>query len=71
MTLIKGWQTAYKLYSVQLSAIIALLAIIQTVVLPAFQLQMGVDTYAAVNGVLAAALGLVRLISQAPATTPT
>ncbi len=69
MTLIEGWQTAYKLYSVQLAAIIALLALVQMTVLPAFQAQMEVGTYAAVNGALAAILALVRLISQAPPAT--
>jgi hypothetical protein len=66
MTLIEGWQTAYKLYSVQLAALIALLALIQTQVLPAFQAQLEPSTYAAVNGLLAAVLGAARLIKQGP-----
>lgn len=66
MTLIEGWQTAYKLYSVQLAALIALLALIQTQVLPAFQAQLEPSTYAAVNGLLAVVLGAARLIKQGP-----
>ena len=66
MGLIEGWKTAYKLYSVQLAAVIALLALIQSTVLPAYEIQLGPEAYAAVNGLLAAALGVVRLIKQGP-----
>ena len=70
MKLIEGWQTAYKLYSVQLGALIALLALVQGMVLPAFQAQLGPAVYAAANGGLAVLLAVARVISQVPTTTP-
>ena len=66
MGLIEGWKTAYKLYSVQLATVIAVLALVQSTVLPAYELQLGAEAYAAVNGLLAAALAVVRLIKQGP-----
>ncbi len=66
MKLIEGWQTAYRLYSVQLSAMIALLALVQTVLLPAFQAQLSPEAYAGTNAALAIVLAMARLIRQGP-----
>lgn len=66
MQLIDNWQTAYRYYSVQLSFVIAVLALAQATILPLLGAQMTPTQYAMANGVLAFVLGLLRLVKQGP-----
>lgn len=64
MTLIEQWRRAPRLYSVQLAAAVALLALLQTEVLPLFGFAMPPQVYAAVNAVLGVLGAVGRLVSQ-------
>ena len=66
MTLIDNWQRCYRLYSVQLSALIALFGFLQATLLPMWQAQLSPTAYAALNSVLAGLLFLARLVKQGP-----
>ncbi|WP_122300415.1 hypothetical protein [Pseudomonas syringae] len=66
MKLICNWRCCYKLYSVQLGALMVLLGVAQLELLPMWQAQLSDRAYATVNSVLALLLAVVRLIKQGP-----
>lgn len=66
LQLIEKWQRAHTLYSIQLAALIMLLAALQAEVLPRFEATLDPTVYAVVNGLLALVLALVRLVRQGP-----
>lgn len=66
MKLICGWRCCYKLYSVQIGVLIALLGFAQLELLPMWQLQLSPRAYAAINSVLALLMFISRLIKQGP-----
>ena len=70
MTLIDNWQRCYRLYSVQLSALIALFGFLQATLLPMWQAQLSPTAYAALNSVLAGLLFIARLVKQGPEVQP-
>lgn len=70
MKLIDNWQRCYRLYSVQLSALIALFGFLQVTVLPIWQAQLSPTAYAMANSLLACALFIARLIKQGPEQEP-
>lgn len=67
--MIENWKRAWRMYSVQLATVIFVLGLLQSHVLPMYQLQMSPETYGLLNSVLAVALGLMRLIKQPANTT--
>jgi multisubunit Na+/H+ antiporter MnhF subunit len=66
MKLIDNCHCCWKLHSVQLAIVIALLGFAQAVILPMWQAQLSLTTYAAVNSGLAVLLFVARLIKQGP-----
>lgn len=74
MNLIPQWQQLWKMYSVQLAGLLTLLNT-AAYFWPGFQAFVGPELFAAVNGLLAAGIAVVRAIPQAnivpPANTPT
>lgn len=66
MKLIANWQRCYRLYSVQLSALIALFGFLQVTLLPIWQVQLSPTGYAVLNSLLASLLFAARLIKQGP-----
>lgn len=70
MKLIDNWQRCYRLYSVQLSALIALFGFLQVTLLPIWQAQLSPTAYAVANSLLAFALFIARLIKQGPDQGP-
>ncbi|WP_207285209.1 hypothetical protein [Pseudomonas sp. FW300-N2A2] len=74
MNLIPQWQQLWKMYSVQLAGLLTLLNT-AAYFWPSFQMFVGPELFAAVNGLLAAGVAVVRAIQQpvltAPVATPT
>lgn len=70
MRLISDWRQGYRLYSLQISLIIALVAFAQLELLPLWQPQLSPDTYATLNSALAVLLFVTRLIKQGPDRPP-
>lgn len=70
MKLITNWRCCYKLYSVQLSLLIAVFGFAQFELLPMWQAQLSPRAYAALNSVLALLLFAVRLINQGSEQEP-
>ena len=74
MNLIPQWQQLWKMYSVQLAGLLALLNA-AAYFWPGLQALVSPELFAAVNGFHAAAIAVVRAIPQAnltpPADTPT
>lgn len=66
MKLICDWRCCYKLYSVQLGVLIAILGFAQLELLPMWQAQLSDRTYAACNSALGLILFVARLIKQGP-----
>ncbi|WP_248915846.1 hypothetical protein [Pseudomonas moorei] len=66
MKLICDWRCCYKLYSVQIGVLIALLGFAQLDLLPMWQAQLSPRAYATLNSGLALLLFVVRLIKQGP-----
>jgi multisubunit Na+/H+ antiporter MnhF subunit len=66
MKLIDNCHCCWRLHSVQLAIVIALLGFAQGVILPLWQAQLSLSTYAAVNSGLAVLLFIARLIKQGP-----
>lgn len=66
MKLIANWERCYRLYSVQLSALITLFGFLQITVLPMWQMQLSPTGYAVLNSLLASLLFVARLIKQGP-----
>ena len=66
MKLICDWHCCYKLYSVQLGVLIALLGFAQLEILPMWQAQLSDRAYAACNSALGLILFVARLIKQGP-----
>ncbi|WP_449103649.1 DUF7940 domain-containing protein [Pseudomonas veronii] len=61
-----GWRCCYRLYSVQITILIALLGFAQLELLPMWQAQLSPRAYAALNSGLALVLFVARLIKQGP-----
>ncbi|MGR4973013.1 hypothetical protein ACIPQ1_09155 [Pseudomonas sp. LARHCG127] len=66
MRLITDWRHSYKLYSLQISLVIALVAFAQLDLLPLWQPQLSPNAYATLNSALAILLFVARLIKQSP-----
>jgi hypothetical protein len=66
MKLIDNCHCCWKLHSVQLAIVIAMLGLLQGTILPMWEAQLSPATYAMVNSVLAGALFIARLIKQGP-----
>lgn len=66
MKLIDNCHCCWKLHSVQLAIVIALLGFAQATLLPMWEAQLSPSTYAVLNSVLATLLFLVRLVKQSP-----
>ncbi len=66
MRLISNWRRCYRLYSVQLGLLIALLGFAQLQLLPMWEAQLSPAAYAALNSGLALTLFVTRLIKQGP-----
>ncbi len=66
MRLITDWRHSYKLYSLQISLVIALVAFAQLDLLPLWQPQLSPNAYATLNSALAILLFVARLIKQGP-----
>ncbi|MBV4551735.1 hypothetical protein HU742_011365 [Pseudomonas sp. SWRI102] len=66
MTLITDWRQGYRLYSLQISVVIALVAFAQLDLLPLWQPQLSPKAYATLNSALAILLFVARLIKQGP-----
>ncbi|WP_416739247.1 hypothetical protein ACM1ZW_20875 [Pseudomonas sp. NFX71] len=66
MQLIKDWRHAYRLYSVQISLAIVLVAFAQLELLPLWQTQLSPTAYATFNSAMAVLLFVARLIKQSP-----
>jgi hypothetical protein len=66
MRLITDWRHGYKLYSIQISLVIVLVAFAQLELLPLWQPQLSPNAYAAFNSALAVLLFVARLIKQSP-----
>jgi len=66
MGLITDWRQSYRLYSLQISVVIALVAFAQLDLLPLWQPQLSPNAYAAFNSALAILLFVARLIKQSP-----
>lgn len=66
MRLITDWRHSYKLYSLQISLVIALVAFAQLDLLPLWQPQLSPKAYAILNSALAVLLFIARLIKQGP-----
>ncbi|HHR0444934.1 TPA: hypothetical protein ACSXXW_000933 [Pseudomonas aeruginosa] len=64
MKLIDNCHCCWRLYSVQLAAVIAALGFAQATLLPMWEAQLSSSTYAVLNSVLAILLFLARLIRQ-------
>ncbi|MEZ1436956.1 hypothetical protein ACTORR_24065 [Pseudomonas sp. SAR267] len=64
MKLIDNCHCCWKLHSVQLAIVIALLGLIQATILPMWEAQLSPATYALINSVLAVLLFLARLVKQ-------
>lgn len=64
MKLIDNCHCCWKLHSVQLAIVIALLGFAQATILPMWQAQLSSQTYALVNSVLAILLFMARLVKQ-------
>ncbi|MDD0973823.1 hypothetical protein [Pseudomonas fontis] len=60
------WRCCYKLYSVQLSILIALFGFAQLELLPMWQAELPPRAYATLNSALGLLLFVVRLIKQGP-----
>ena len=73
MNLIPQWQQLWKMYSVQLAAVLVALNT-AAYFMPSLQALFSPEIFSAVNGLLAAAIAVVRAIPQnlaAPADKPT
>ncbi|HBP5712238.1 TPA: hypothetical protein L6B33_24135 [Pseudomonas aeruginosa] len=70
MKLIDNCRCSWRLYSVQLAAVIAALGFAQATLLPMWQAELSPRTYAIANSVLATVLFLARLIRQDGPGTP-
>ncbi len=66
MKLIDNCHCCWKLHSVQLAIVIALLGLVQATILPMWEAQLSPETYALINSVLAFLLFIVRLVKQPP-----
>ncbi|MHC8349240.1 DUF7940 domain-containing protein [Pseudomonas sp. RT4P38] len=66
MPLIYNWRRSYRLYSIQIGLVIALVALAQLELLPLWQPQLSPNAYAALNSALAILLFVARLIKQGP-----
>ncbi len=66
MPLIHNWRRSYKLYSLQIGLVIALVGLAQLDLLPLWQTQLSPKAYAALNSALAILLFAARLIKQDP-----
>ena len=60
------WRCCDRLYSVQITILIALLGFAQLELLPMWQAQLSPRAYAALNSCLALVLFLARLVKQGP-----
>jgi hypothetical protein len=69
MNLIPQWTQLWKMYSVQLASLLVLLNT-AAYFWPAFQAFVGPELFSAVNGLLAAAIAVVRAIQQPALATP-
>lgn len=66
MPLINNWRRSYRLYSLQIGLVIALVGLAQLELLPLWQPQLSPKAYAALNSALAILLFAARLIKQGP-----
>lgn len=66
MRLIDNCRCCWKLHSVQLAIVIALLGLVQATVLPMWHAQLSPSIYAAINSALAVLLFIARVIKQGP-----
>lgn len=64
------WRCCYRLYSVQITILIAFLGLAQLELLPMWQEQLSPRAYAALNSGLAVLLFFARLIKQGPPQEP-
>lgn len=66
MQLITHWRHSYRLYSIQIGLVIALVGLAQLELLPLWQPQLSPKAYAALNSALAILLFVARLVKQGP-----
>ncbi len=66
MRLIANWRRCYRLYSIQLGLLIALVGFLQVSILPMWEAQLSDRAYAVLNSALALLLFLARLVKQGP-----
>ncbi|QZP26203.1 DUF7940 domain-containing protein [Pseudomonas mosselii] len=66
MKLIDNCHCCWKLHSVQLAIVIALLGLLQGTILPMWEAQLSPANYALANSVLAILLFMARLVKQGP-----
>lgn len=66
MKLIDNCHCCWKLHSVQLAIVIALLGLVQATILPMWEAQLSPENYALINSVLAILLFIARLVKQPP-----
>lgn len=64
MKLIEDWKKSWKMYSVHLAVAIALLATLQTEILPIWNLAIPEEIYGKVNAVLATLIIIARNLKQ-------
>lgn len=64
MRLIKGWQNAWRLTSVQAAALLVLLSVLQEEVLPLFAFAIPEHYWPWITGCFGAAIILLRLVAQ-------
>lgn len=62
--LIENWKRCWRMYSVQLAAVIIVLGVLQSAVLPHFKLSLSPELYSLINTAIAALLVYVRQIPQ-------
>ncbi len=70
MKLIDNWRRCYKLYSVQLSLLIAVAGFVQLTILPMWQAQLSSTAYVRLTSGLAVLLFVARMIKQGPDQEP-
>lgn len=66
MKLIDNCHCCWKLHSVQLAIVIAVLGLLQGTILPMWEAQLSSANYALANSVLAILLFMARLVKQGP-----
>lgn len=64
MKLIPEWRSAWRLFSVQAAALLTIVSLIQTQVLPHFELVVPAEWWPWVTACFGAAIAILRILSQ-------